>query len=416
MVLNMEVPVATYSRYRFVIALIITWLFFIAGCSFQVMPPILPLISKDLGISNGESGLLIGSFLLMTAVFSIPSGFVIRWLGLKNTFTVVAILIGTLSLAYFKTNFETLLTLRILSGLGVAILTPSTGPLLVGWFKPSEVSLMSGVIFSSFAAGMVISMTTASVGTELLGWPGLISLYGILGLIGALLWILVGKNPGYSEDNEVSNLLSEMRTVMRSRVLFLLVFIDVVVFPQFIVLTGWLPSFYTEFHGITLAKASFLVSFIALSGIPGTLISGILSSKTGPRREYLIIAGVLTGLGGLGSFLTTNVPIKYISLFSLGFGSSFYFPIILAWCTQLPGISRTGVALAWGWIMCFSALSAFIAPPLVGLVKDTTGSFVTGFLVVNLLSWSIIFIALKIPKNSFAAIKVQGMQTHTKHY
>ncbi|MCE2463444.1 MAG: hypothetical protein J4F46_05980, partial [Dehalococcoidia bacterium] len=72
-------------------------------------------------------------------------------------------------------------------------------------------------------------------------------------------------------------------------------------------------------------------------------------------------------------------------------------PSLLTLPIELPGMTPQKVALAWGWIMTASGVGTFIAPLVVGILRDSTGSFTPGFLVFGLLAWFLFVAGFLLP-------------------
>ena len=72
------------------------------------------------------------------------------------------------------------------------------------------------------------------------------------------------------------------------------------------------------------------------------------------------------------------------------------------------------VAIAWGWIMTAGGIGGFIAPVAVGVIRDSFGSFIPGFLVFTALAWSLFFVGFLIsdtgPRHS-AIPELQAQKT-----
>ena len=83
--------------------------------------------------------------------------------------------------------------MRLLYGLGAALLLIATGPLLMQWFKPKEVLVMNGLNTALLSLGIALSVSTAAPLSGLVGWQEALSLYGVVGVGGAAFWSLLGR-------------------------------------------------------------------------------------------------------------------------------------------------------------------------------------------------------------------------------
>ena len=85
-------------RYRFVIVGLLLWANFAFGLSFAAMAPILPVITEHYGISHTMAGLLVGVIFIIEAIFGLPGGVIVGWLGQKRSYTISFFMMGAVTL------------------------------------------------------------------------------------------------------------------------------------------------------------------------------------------------------------------------------------------------------------------------------------------------------------------------------
>ena len=387
----------TASPYRYVIGGLTLWAHFATGLSFQSVSPVLPLITDDYGINHTTAGVLVGIVMIIHGAFGIPGGIIVGRVGVWRIYTVSWFMMGALTLMALSPGFEGLMALRIIYGLGVAAMLPATGPLIMQWFRPREVPIITSLNIACVSLGIVVSVSTAAPLANLIGWETVLGLFGAVGLAGAFAWLVWGK--AREEAWEAAAPLSpkEIWSVLKNKTIFLLGLADTACFSMYVALTGWLPTFYNEVRGMSLAEAGFLTSLLPFMGIFAVLLGGFLPLRIRPRRLFFIVPGVMAGVGGLGSFLIDNTAVTYFSVILMGLGAWLYVPSLLTLPIELPGMTPQKVALAWGWIMTASGVGTFIAPLVVGIMKDSTGSFTPGFLIFGLLAWFLFVAGFLLP-------------------
>ena len=387
----------TASPYRYVIGGLTLWAHFATGLSFQSVSPVLPLITDDYGINHTTAGVLVGIVMIIHGAFGIPGGIIVGRVGVWRIYTVSWFMMGALTLMALSPGFEGLMALRIIYGLGVAAMLPATGPLIMQWFRPREVPIITSLNIACVSLGIVVSVSTAAPLADLIGWETVLGIFGAVGLAGAFAWLVWGK--AREEAWEAAAPLSpkEIWSVLKNKTIFLLGLADTACFSMYVALTGWLPTFYNEARGMSLAEAGFLTSLLPFMGIFAVLLGGFLPLRIRPRRLFFIVPGVMAGVGGLGSFLIDNTAVTYFSVILMGLGAWLYVPSLLTLPIELPGMTPQKVALAWGWIMTASGVGTFIAPLVVGIMKDSTGSFTPGFLIFGLLAWFLFVAGFLLP-------------------
>ena len=97
----------------------------------------------------------------LAALFGLPGGIMTMRLGVRRTYSIAWLAMGLLTLSPLSPNFPILLTLRLLYGLGIAMMVTATGPLLLQWFRPKEVLVMNGLTMATMSLGIFLSLSTA---------------------------------------------------------------------------------------------------------------------------------------------------------------------------------------------------------------------------------------------------------------
>lgn len=386
------------DRYRFVVGGLVIWAYCASGVSFSAISPILPIITDDYDIGHAAAGILVGVVSVVWGTFGLPGGLVVGWLGIKRTVSIGWFLTAAVSLTAFSPNFEGLIAIRVAFGLGMAILIPATGPLIMQWFRPKEMPIITSLNMASVTLGMVVAMATVVPLADAFGWQRAMGLFGVFGLIGAFAWLVWGKAEEETGDSRPIVTWAEIRTVIGNRTVLLMAAADAAAFSQYMVLSGWLPTFYNETRDMTLTEAGFITSLLPFAGIFGVLLGGLLPLKVESKRIFFIAPGVMIGVGGLGTFLVDNAAATYFCVMLVGMGSWLYIPVFMILPMELPGMTPQRVALVWGWIMGVTGLASFVAPLGVGAWRDASDTFIPGFIFFAVLSWVLFIVGFKIPE------------------
>jgi len=150
---------AGHSLGRLLKLLFVLWL---AGVALRMtilaMPPVIPLVHDELGMSETQVGLLVGLPLALFAVAAVPGSLLIARIG-----TYFAVIIGMVIAALASgargaaIDVPTLYAAAIMTGFGVAIMQPGM-PTLVREWLPGRIGL--GTI--AYTSGMLIGSTASS--------------------------------------------------------------------------------------------------------------------------------------------------------------------------------------------------------------------------------------------------------------
>lgn len=157
----------------------------------------------------------------------------------------------------------------------------------------------------------------------------------------------------------------------------------------------FMPAFATSSLGISRPDTGLLLSITAGTDLVGRIGFGWLSDLELFKREYgymFNVAMVATATLTL-PFMNNYVELAINSAFyGLGVGSFFMLtPVIL---TDHHGAEK--VASSYGLLRLFHGVMSIITPPIAGAIRDSTGSYTGGFLLMGtvMMLGSIIMVAM----------------------
>ena len=395
-----SVQTNSVPQYRFVIAALILSAHFTVGINVFSISPILPEIIHDLDLNRSKAGLLVSLPLLIAACFGLLGGVLAIKLGVFRSFTLGWFLMGTLTFSVLLPQFIPLISLRMLYGVGTGLILTTTGPILIQWFRGRELMIMNALNTATLSLGIASSVSFTAPLSEVIGWDLAISGYGLLGLIGGVPWVILGKPKFYTEDLSTSAPLKIIKDTLTSRSIILLLAADAGVLFQYTAFSGWLPTFFTEMRGMNTAQSGFVTGLLPLVGVFSVLLGGILPLKIGSPKLYLTLSGIMVVLGGPSCYLFETPIIIYSALIFVGIGSWLYVPTLLSQTMELANMAPEKVSVIWGSLITFSGLSMFIAPVLVGIIRDVSGSFISGFIICSIASSTLLLSGIFLPKES----------------
>ena len=386
------------SRYRFVIGGLSMWAQFTPGLLQMSLAPLLPRIIDEYGITHAAAGLLIGVVTIVQSLGSIPAGIAGGRLGVWRTFSISWLLMGLVVLSALAPGFYTLLALRIALGVGMAAILPATGPLMMQWFRAKERPVLSGLNQASLALGITVALFTAVPLADVMGWQNVLSLYGAVGLAGALAWIVWGRTREEAGSAAEPLAWREIGSLLASPPILWIGLAHGGILGQQFALVTWLPTFYQETRDMSESQAGFTTGLIPFMVTAGLLLGGFLPLKLSNKRLFLIVPGVMVALGGLGSYLIDHTAVTYVALVLLGLGGGLYAPTLMVLPMEFPGTSPQKVAIVWGWILMSGGVAVSVTPLLVGAIRDATDGFTLGFLAVAGPAWLMLLVGCLLPR------------------
>ena len=143
----------------------------------------------------------------------------------------------------------------------------------------------------------------------------------------------------------------------------------------------FLPTIVKGF-GVSNVQTGFLSALPFVFGAVGMVLLGRNSDRTLKRREHVFIAMILACVGLVGAGLSTS-PVMVLGMLCLSqIGVSAMPPLF--W--PIPGAFLTGASAAAGiaTINSIGNLSGFAGPYVMGYLKDATGNFTAGLILLGL--------------------------------
>ena len=138
-----------------------------------------------------------------------------------------------------------------------------------------------------------------------------------------------------------------------------------------------LPTLIAEGGGMDPAVANLCAALaFPLVGLVGSVMGGVIMSKTGRRKPILIIGQILkfAGVCTLVSTVSFSVPLAMAGTAIYGIGNGMWMPVLFTMSMELEGMtpSRSGAAFALFNACAF--LSGFVSPTIGGALT----TFLTG--------------------------------------
>lgn len=391
---------ADNSRYRFVIGALILAANASIGLNFFSVTPLLPLVIDDYEVSRASASLLIALPTVIKALVGLPGSLIVNRFGLNRTFALSWFMLGMLVLSPLAQDFNTMILLRLLYGLGTGLVMTASAALIMQWFEPREVPIMNTLLLIVMVTGTAVSVTLAVPMSQVMSWEAVLGVFGGVGMAGAIAWSLLGKTkPDAADARDVID-LREMWRVFKNRTVFLLVVGDALVFINYAAITSWLPTYLYEFRGMSLEDAGYITGLLPSVGMLSVIIGGYLAVRLKVTRPFFIVPGILAGMGSFGAFLLTDALAIQVAVMLLGIGTWVYQPMLLTLPMQLPWMTPRKITVVWGASLTIAGFGMFLSPIIVGASRDVLGSFIPGFTIWALLAWSLVLTGVFLPRKS----------------
>lgn len=374
--------------YRFLIEVLLFSSYFVFGISWIGYSPFLKELQTQYGLDYARTGLIISAVSFAKIFLPLVAGVLAVRLGISR-----AILIGNLFICAslytpIAANFGELVASRVLFGIGGAIVVTLLGPAVLQWFPRGELALVNGFNYVAVNSGITLSLfITIPLALRFRRVQVLLA-YAAVSAVLALAWLVFGRDR-FPAVKSTTSAAASYGEILRMKEAWWLTFAAAGPLCIYLVFNTWLPTFYKESLGLTAAKASQLTGLANMVGIPSAILGGVLTQRTGRRRPFLLASGLLTGVAAFGLFMTNNIALLSASAVVFGIGLFLWVAPLTTLAMEIPGMTPQKLAVLNGVFFSVGYLMAFVAPLIAGALRDATGSFLPGFTVFSLLSFSL---------------------------
>jgi len=362
-------------------AWLVIWVGVSAALHVGKLPPTLPVLREQLGMSLVQAGFLLSMVQTAGMLLGVLVGLGADRLGLRRCMLLGVLLLSGSSLAGGGVNdVHTLLVLRALEGLGFLMASMPAPALIRRLVEPAQLQRMMGYWGAYMPLGTAMALLLAPWVIGLSGWPMLWWGLGIwLLLSGAMVWWWVPPDPPVAvAGTAVNPWRKRLHSVFTHRGPWLVVLSFAVYSGQWLAIIGFLPSIYAQM-GLSIATGGTLTAVVAAVNMGGNILSGRLLSR-GVAPPSLLRFGF--GAMGVGAFLAFaqwqgwHLPavLQFLSVLCFSAMGGVIPGTLFSLAVRLAPSDDT-VATTVGWVQQWSSIGQFAGPPLVAWMAAAAGGW-----------------------------------------
>jgi DHA1 family inner membrane transport protein len=276
-----------------------------AGAHLTKVPPALPALREQLGLTLVESGFIATMFNVMGMTVGMLAGVLCDRFGHKRlALTGLAVMVAGGLIGAAAPGFGLLLASRFLEGVGFIVFVVSAPALMAAAVgSVSDRARALGLWSSYMPTGGTIALLAAPVLIGAWGWRGLWMGIAVATALAAVLFSRVVVAAPYGA---VSSLRLVVESLAQKGNLVLAALFAFYV-AQWSSVMIWLPTFLVDEHGASTRTAALATALMVLVNAPGNIAGGWLLSR-GVRRATLIVGASLIAAACEALMLTEGVP------------------------------------------------------------------------------------------------------------
>jgi len=292
---------------------------FSASSQLIIVVPILPEIAETLGVNSFWRGMLLTAYALSLGVSALITGPASDRVGRQRILLYGTVLLAvTLALHTVAADYELLLTMRLLAGVGGGMLSGGSVAYVGDYFPYEKRGWANGWVMSGSAFGQILGIPIGKVLAASFGyrWPFLMFAIPMVGAA-VLIWYYVPRADA-DLDHEpltVRRFFEKYRRVLQGSAVVGAVATYFLMFCSIGLFTSFLPTWLETVIGISSYGIALLFAIGGSANVVASPLAGTVSDRTG--RKPLVVGScvVMTVLVGIAPFVITNFTIAAVLFF-----------------------------------------------------------------------------------------------------
>lgn len=372
-------------------------LVFLVAFSLRVgistIPPLLPILQKQLLLSDIAASLLTSIPVICMGIFALSVPFVQQKLGRKQGILVFLLI---LSLAIFLRaivrNYIGLISTAFFIGIATAII----GPLLSGYIKsefPTKSGLLIGIYSLSMGLGAAISSGSITSLTNYFNgqWNLALAVFSSFALLGFFCW-----SKGATKERENQGNKQKVSMPLKNKQAWKITLFFGVQSGIFYGLTTWISTIAFS-RGANITTASYVLTFYTVSQMIFSFVIPMLMDHYSDTKSWAFFSSLMVVIGIIGILVKGSFLLFICATFFLAVGLGGLFPIALLLPLKLTHSPEE--TSAWtGMVQSFGYIIGGGIPILMGVVSEHFAAENAFLWFVLLLSLFIVFLVRSLKK------------------
>ena len=373
-----------------------------------------PAMRSELGFDTAQMGYVLSAFGWTYAICQIPGGWLVDRVAPRVLYSTLILLWSLTTIALgFTYTVAGLMAIRMLVGALEAPSYPINNRVVTTWFPERERATAIGFYTSGQFVGLAF-LTPVLVWIQArIGWHMVFVATGGLGIVWALVWYAVYRQPHELRGTNASEIelirrggglvdldrkqrvakknvsRADLVRVLSSRKLWGVYFGQFALTSTLWFFLTWFPTYLVQARGMDFVKAGFLASLPFLAAFVGVLSSGVLSdfmvrrgASLGLARKVPIVTGLLLSISIIGANYV-NRPSLIIAFLTIAFFGNGLASI--TWSLVSTIAPERLLGLTGGVFNFVGNLSGITVPIVIGYLARDYG-FSAGLAYVALLA------------------------------
>jgi NNP family nitrate/nitrite transporter-like MFS transporter len=369
-------PATSFWKAGHTPTLIAAFLYFdLAFMVWVLLGPLAPMISKTLLLTPAEKGLMVAVPTLAGAVLRVVNGLLVDRIGPKRSGAIsqIIVIVGLMSAYLLGVNsFGGTLALGVILGFAGASFAIAL-PLASRWY-PAEHQGKAMGLAGMGNSGTVLASLFAPMLAKIFGWNAVLGLACIPLSIVFVAYMVMAKDA--PNPLAPKKLIDYFQPLKQADAWWLMAFYAVT-FGGFVGLAASLPIYFTDQFGLTPIIAGYCTAGCVFAGSLVRPLGGALADRIGGVKTltmvYIVAALALSGVA-FAMTLVAALGFFVLAMLALGTGNGSVFQLV-------PQRFQAEIGVMTGLVGMAGGIGGFYLASSLGIAKQFTGSFSSGFLI-----------------------------------
>lgn len=325
-------------------------------------------VKNDFGLSDTMANLIPMMVFLWFAIFSIPTGMLMRKIGRRNTVALAMLITtGAMILPLIGYNFTLVLIAFALLGIGNTILQVSLNPMVAAVVSPDKTTsvLTLGQFLKAVSSflGPLIAVAAASY---LGNWKGIFAIYALITLV-SLFWLISTVREEVTDGGETTS-FGAIASLLKDKYILALFGGILFVVGIDVGLNTTIPKLLMDKCQIALEEAGLGTSLYFSAKTIGTFLGAFLLARLSAQKFFFHSMWIAI-VAFMVLLASNNLAVMLTMIVIVGLTCANVFSILFSYALQ----HRAELDNEISALMIMGVSGGALITPLMGLLADQFG-------------------------------------------
>jgi len=360
------------------------------GMAVYSTAPLVGPITRELGMSLGAMGAVMGAWPLVYIVMAVPAGALLDRIGVRPSLAIATAIIAiSLALRAAATGFPMLFMAVALFGVGGPLVSVGAPKLIASWFEGKERGLAVGIYSTgpTLGAVTVLSLTNSVLmpATDQ-NWRLTLLFFASVTALAGVIWFAIASHAaartreiaGRGSLREQFAVFAKLLALWPVRIV-LLIAVGVFMFNH--AFNNWLPEILIA-TGMDAVGAGFWASIPSLIGAGASLL--LPRYAVAGRRIPMLVGAILLGAAAAVLIALSDGAWLALGLGLQGIARGSMIPITMLTLMATKQVDSKVMGAAGGLFFAAAETGGVMGPLATGWLADATGGFEAALLTLFL--------------------------------